>query len=643
MSRKNFLFVIPRDGQKASGGINVFPVGIAYVSAYLKNKGFNVFTCNLEYVNGDSVEVALSKSIIENDIDYVGTGGLSREYLKIKEVIDISKKIKPSIVTMVGGGLMSADPVPAMELLNCDYGVYGQGEVTMYEFALAFESDNNYSTINGLLYWRDGKVVKNEERDDVSELDDLPFPDYDGFNFREYMEETSHNAIFVIASRSCPFKCTFCYHPSGGRYRKRSLDNIFAEIDSLLENYSPKHLIISDELFAPKKDRVLEFCRRIESYKLKWSAQMRVTDVDEEIISAMKASGCVNISYGIESADESILKSMVKKIKIGDVEKALSLTVKYGIEIQGGLIFGDPSETMRSARTSLDWYDKNRHYVLDLNMVHTYPGTPIYNNAVAFGIIPDKKQFLIDGCPVINISQLADEEYKFLASEIYERNIMSKFEPDSYNDIVYLDNGRAKFSYDCVRCKDTFSIVDCDVIHNTRHRCNCGQRYYFELSNNIDWSEVIDYIRAGVQNKSDIYLWGAGEVSIKIIDRLTQDTRDRITILDSSKSRHGLTLRGLPICPPDALHGGDEVGPKLVLVTVLTRKNEILKSLKDLGFKGEIVIPDLSFDRGSPRFRLKTCQNFACDDLVYAEKSGEWVPWSGNKYIQAEESAVIGK
>jgi DNA-directed RNA polymerase subunit RPC12/RpoP len=291
----------------------------------------------------------------------------------------------------------------------------------------------------------------------------------------------------------------------------------------------------------------------------------------------------------------------------------------------------------------LDWYDKNRHYVLDLNMVHTYPGTPIYNNAVAFGIIPDKKQFLIDGCPVINISQLTDKEYKFLASEIYERNIMAKFEPVSYNGIVYQHNGRAKFSYDCVRCKDTFLIEDCDVIHNTRHRCNCGQRYYFELSNNIDWSEVIDYVCASVQNNSDIYLWGAGEVSIKIIDRLTQDARDRITILDSSKSRHGLTLRGLPIYPPDALHGGVEVAPKLVLVTVLTRKNEILKSLKDLGFKGEIIIPDLCFDRGSPRLRLKTCQNFGYDDLAYVEKSGEWVPWSGSKYIQAQESAVIGK
>ena len=643
MSKKNFLFVIPRDGQKASGGHNVFPVGIAYVSAYLKSKGFNVFTCNLEYVNGDSVEVALTKLINQNNIDYVGTGGLSREYPKIQEVIDVAKKIKPTIVTMVGGGLMSADPVPAMELLNCDFGVYGQGEVTMYEFAVALECDNNFSSINGLLYWHEGKIVKNEERDDVSELDDLPFPDYDGFNFPDYMAETNHKAIFVIASRSCPFKCTFCYHPSGGRYRKRSLDNIFAEIDSLLKNYSPKYLIISDELFAPKKDRVLEFCRRIKPYGLKWSAQMRVTDVDEEIIAAMSDSGCVNISYGIESADDSILKSMVKKIKLSDVEKALALTVKYEIEIQGGLIFGDPNETIRSARNSLDWYDKNRQYVLDLNMVHTYPGTPIYNNAVAFGIIPDKKQFLIDGCPVINISQLSDEEYKSLASEIYERNIMSKFEPESYNDIVYNQDGSAKFSYDCVKCRKKVAVENCDVIHNTRYRCNCGQRYYFELSNHIDWSEVIECIHASIANKTKIYLWGAGEVSIKIIDRLQQDARDRITILDSSKSRHGLTLRGLSITPPHNIDLEDDDGPKLIFVTVLTRRNEIVKSLQDMGFEGKIVIPDLSFDGGLPRFRVKTLQDYNCDNLVYTGRSGEWVPWSGRKYIQAKEAAFVGK
>lgn len=633
--KKNFLFVVPRDSQKASGGINVFPVGIAYVSSYLKSKGFNVFTCNLEYINGLSVEAALTNIINLHDIDVVGTGGLSREYSKIKEVVDISKRIKPTILTMVGGGLMSADPIPAMELLNCDFGVFGQGEVTMYEFAAALESNQNYSSINGLLYWQDGNIIKNEERDDVSELDDLPFPDYDGFNFNDYMKETNNNAIFVIASRSCPFKCTFCYHPSGGRYRKRSLDNIFLEIDSLLEKYKPKHLIISDELFAPKKDRVLEFCQRIKPYKLLWSAQMRVTDVDEEIIAAMVDSGCVNISYGIESADDDILKSMVKKIKLSDVEKALSLTVKYGIEIQGGLIFGDPGETLKSARNSLKWFDSNRQFVLDLNMVHTYPGTPIYNNAVAFGIIPDKKQFLIDGCPVINVSQMSDVEYKSLASEIYERNIMSKFEPESYDNIEYNINGRVKFTYNCVKCNNIFVIEDCDIIHNTRHRCNCGQRYYFDLSKYIDWSDVVKYIDTSLNKKSKVFLWGAGEVSIKIIDRMEENAKEGLVIVDSSKSRHGLTLRNLPINTPQIIDAYESTISKIVIITVLSRKDEIIRALQDIKFEGLIVIPVLNFATDVPKFVIKSVLNYKFEKEPYSEKNSEWVPWSGIRYIQA--------
>lgn len=214
------------------------------------------------------------------------------------------------------------------------------------------------------------------------------------------MKSINYVAACVIASRSCPFSCTFCFHPSGRKYRQRSLDNIFAEIDYLLKTTEVKQLIISDELFAVKKQRVFEFCKRISKYKINWSLQLRVTDVNPEMLQAMKDSGCVCISYGLESADNSVLKSMEKHITIEQIETALKMTYAVNIDIQGGFIFGDIAETNETAANTLKWFDANSNYGLELNMIHIFPGTPLYNFAFEHGIIRDKVEYLKKGLSV---------------------------------------------------------------------------------------------------------------------------------------------------------------------------------------------------------------------------------------------------
>jgi len=185
---------------------------------------------------------------------------------------------------VVGGGIISGDPMPAMIALKADIGVIGQGEITMHELATALDNNLSYEEIPGLIFKSGVRYITTSPRQEVKNLDDLPFPDYDGFSFPEYMRQINYDAAYIIASRSCPLKCTFCFHPSGDKYRKRSLDNIFQEIDYLVDTYHPKALIVSDELFAPKRDRVIEFCKRIAKYKISWSVQLRVCDVDEEML-----------------------------------------------------------------------------------------------------------------------------------------------------------------------------------------------------------------------------------------------------------------------------------------------------------------------------------------------------------------------
>lgn len=599
---KNYLLALPKESAKSTGH-NVFPVGIAYVSAYIKSRGHRVYTANLEFFE-ESTHDALKKLIEEHSIDVLGTSGLSRDYPRLKSLIDTARAIKPDILIVVGGGIISGDPEPAMVALGADIGVIGQGEITMHELATALDNGLSYENVPGLIFKSGDRYVTTCVRQDIKDLDELPFPDYDGFAYPEYMKQTNYEAAYITASRSCPFKCTFCFHPSGDRYRKRSLDNIFLEIDQLLERYKVRTLVVSDELFAPKRDRVIDFCNRIAKYNIDWAVQLRVCDVDEDLLKLMRDSGCISISYGIESADDRILTSMVKKITLAQIEKALQLTYEVGIDIQGGLIFGDAAETKETVENSLKWYDEHVHYALDLNMIHIFPGTVLYKNALARGILQDPVKFLTDGCPLINVSRLTDQEYRNLASNLYERNMRAKYEPQVYGLSGIKDDGSCSADMTCNRCGSNFSS-GADTMHIQRVSCpECRQRYYIDPFKKLQLSSSLPEDNFAHDNR--VVLWGAGELCIKLLENYPILQDEKFVVVDSSRSRQGYTVCGKFIHPPEII-GKHEV--KTAILTVVRRKAEIMRQLAAYPGIANIFLPATrKMDDGRASFGLEKAE-----------------------------------
>ncbi|MDP2827501.1 MAG: radical SAM protein [Sulfuricellaceae bacterium] len=582
----NYLLALPKESAKSSG-YNVFPVGIAYVSAYLKAHGHSIHTANLEFFAESTFDV-LKKLIAEHAIDVLCTAGLSRDYKRVKNLIDTARIINPKITIVVGGGIISGDPLPAMVALKADIGVIGQGEVTMQELAFALDNDLPYGNIPGLIFSSNGRYITTAVREEIKNLDDLPFPDYDGFSYSDYMRQTNYEAAYVVASRSCPFKCTFCFHPSGNKYRKRSLDNVFLEIDYLINTYNVGHINVSDELFAPKRDRVIEFCNRIAAYHVTWAVQLRVCDVDNELLNIMRDSGCITISYGIESADDRILTSMAKKISLAQIDKALELTYMANIDIQGGLIFGDIAETTDTVINSLRWYDDHVHYGLELNMIHIFPGTGLYNNALSRGIIKDRVKFLTDGCPLVNVSSLSDQEYKNLSSHLYERNMRAKYEPLIFDLHDMQEEGSCSVSMTCNKCESKFS-VSTDALHIVRLLCDkCKQRYYLDPFKKLLRS--VDLPDGNFRNDECVALWGAGEVCIKMLDHYPVLHSEKFVVVDYSKSRQGYSVCGKEIFSPSYI---DKKNIKTVIISVARRKDEILRQLAEYPNIKRVFLPTI--------------------------------------------------
>lgn len=431
MGKLNVLLVIPRYKSYGSHGHYVMPLGILYISSYLKESQVaNIYTLNLNHKEGEE-KYLLSNVIQRNNIDLFAVGGLSGEYMDIARMIQYAKEIKSTMKIIVGGGIVTGDPETTMQALpDAEYGIIGEGEITIVELINALTKNRKINTINGIIYKEKNGLTKTPKRKEIVALDKLPFPDYEGFDYGLYLEKNpdisddgkKYSQVSVIGGRSCKYNCTFCFHPSGTTYRQRSLDSIFTEINYLVSHYNISYIALREELFATDNKRVVEFCKRIEPYDFDWSIQLRINSINQELVNLLKGTRCRYVFLGVESASNEVLRSMRKGINLKQIEIALNRLNEAGLNSRSGIIFGDSIETFKTAMHSLEWFKSNSNcYRMFVDMIIAFPGSAIYKKACQKGII-EPIQFLKDGCPIVNLTQMDDLKFQELVGLIEKIN-----------------------------------------------------------------------------------------------------------------------------------------------------------------------------------------------------------------------------
>lgn len=507
----------------------VFPLGLPYISSSLKQAGFDVIALNLNHYD-DDVSVVLEKAIMKNGINVLFTGGLSGQFSVIRQVVESTKKIDTKIITVVGGGLVSAEPdIAIAALVYADFGVIGEGEITCVELCQALENGGDPKNVQGIIYKNseEGNFLITERRKEIADIDSIPWPDYEGFELEKNLSNRAgifgfgnKRVLFIITSRSCPYSCTFCFHTTGKKYRKRNLDDFFNELDYLISKYEISAVSLSDELFASDSEHVRIFCSRIKKYNLTWSASFRVDSITPEVIKwIVETNNCVLLLFGLESADNRILKSMNKKITIEQIESALNLCYKANLPIMGNFIFGDIEETVETSEISLNWL-KNNQKKFGIRVAHVvaHPGTVIYNYACQKNLIKDKIKFLNDGCPQTNISKMTDEEYNVLSGKI--ANLLSKplNEPECYEIYNFNDkNGCISVKGKCCICGFENDWKEIRLFQSALMTCEqCGQKYSPPISDPVLISHIEQNIIWILNKYKKIAIWGMHDNIITI-------------------------------------------------------------------------------------------------------------------------------
>jgi len=262
-----------------------------------------------------------------------------------------------------------------------------------FDFSVTeFAAGKPLEEIGGISYRRNGSIIHNPDRDQIQDLDSLPFAvDI----YKRDLDITRYNVPFLLhpflsfyTERGCPALCTFCLWPqtlSGHPWRVRSADNVAEEVQRALDYYpNLKEIFFDDDTFNIRAARVKELCAKLKPLNFTWSCTSRVT-VEYETLKAMKEAGCRLLIVGYESGDPQILKNIKKG---ATVEQAIEFTKnckKLGLVIHGDFIIGLPGETPETIRRSIDFAKKLDTETIQVSIAHPYPGTEFYDQVVKQG------------------------------------------------------------------------------------------------------------------------------------------------------------------------------------------------------------------------------------------------------------------
>lgn len=296
---------------------------------------------------------------------------------------------------------------------------------------------------------RSGKLKKGLIKSNpLSDLDELPFPDWSLFHFQNYSLSPLINlrpAVFVHASRGCPYSCSYCPYMVFGNYRKRKPEKVVEELRYLKKHYKIKAFYFRDPTFSLGRERIEKLANLMieEKLGLFWGCETRSDLLDIQLLELLYRSGLRAIKIGIESIDRNLLKKHGRKpIKIEHQENIIRFCKKKGIKIVAFYIIGLPSDTKESIKKTLNYSKKLNTSFANFTICTPIPGTPFYEKMKPK--IFEKNLNKFDNFHVVfkNNNLSSDEIYS-----LQEKAITGYFFRPSYFFRYILDKIKEKYEF----------------------------------------------------------------------------------------------------------------------------------------------------------------------------------------------------
>ena len=391
------------------------PIGIAYISSSLKKKGFKVEVLDAigeapknrtGYYKGYLVGLSLNEIVEKINPNTLSIGIsviFTHEWPAVVKLIDLIKKKFPEIPIILGGEHISAMPEFSMCTSLANYIVAGEGEETIVELINAIKNSSSLEKIEGIGYKNNNKVFINSRRHRRVGLDKIPYPDWENFRVEEYHKNRFVGGMYserltipILATRGCPYQCTYCSAPNmwQPQWIPRDPRCVVDEIEYYIKKFGAGNFPFQDLTAIIKKNWIKEFCEEIIKRKLNITWQLptgtRSEAIDEEVAFLLKRSGMTSMAYAPESGSEETRKLIKKKMKTNQLFDSIKAAAKADLNVAVFLVIGFPHDVHDQLSENKNFIEKiAEHGVTDLSVgfYMALPGTELFNSLYDSGKI----------------------------------------------------------------------------------------------------------------------------------------------------------------------------------------------------------------------------------------------------------------
>lgn len=345
------------------------PLGLAYIAAVLKEDKHDISVVDAlgeapeqMIPDGDIWRLGLKpEEIIERiaeDTEVIGlTSMWSYSWPILRELIRKLREAFPDKTIVCGGEHFTAVPELSMEQAPIDFLVLGEGEETAVALFRALELGLDHTVIPGIAFRKpDGSLQKNDRRDRIKNVDEIPWPAWEFFDVEAYSSNRLVSGIYygktvpILATRGCPYQCTYCSSPNmwTTRWYARTPKDVIDEIEHYYKTYGATNFPFQDLTAILKRKWVVEFCEEVERRNLKITWQLpagtRSEVIDEEVARLLVRSGCKSLNFAPESGSERTRKHMKKMLSDEKLFRAVRASVKAGLNVGAFFVLAYPTD-----------------------------------------------------------------------------------------------------------------------------------------------------------------------------------------------------------------------------------------------------------------------------------------------------------
>ncbi len=386
----------------------VYPLGISYLSSFLRSARPGSEVILFDFMTGSFEEYSML--IRESRPDYIGISLRNIDDVNIykkesfiafyKKVIAFTRSNCKSII-VVGGSGFSIYPVHLFEILKPDFGIYGEGELSLLGLMDTIETNGDLSSVGGLVYYRGDKITVNTRNSHFR----TPLLSFDGTLTDYYWHHSG--MLNIQTKRGCPYNCIYCTYPIIEGHNVRTLDpgQIVTTLKDLKSEKGIDYVFFTDSIFNISNGFNYELADRLIEAELnmRWGGYFNFTNIDRKLLEKMKEAGLTHIEFGTDSLSDEVLEKCGKPFRVEEIMKICAYCTELEIDHAHFLILGGYGET----EGTLDETFRNsgrleRTVFFPFIGMRIYPGTRLHEIAIAEKIV-NKSDVLLE--PVYYVSK----------------------------------------------------------------------------------------------------------------------------------------------------------------------------------------------------------------------------------------------